>query len=208
MTRFPELLIGACLFCWMALPVEVLAHTNEAHRLALLQAVPRNFALARSADAAKRGYVPASTLVFREWALSLMLTQANFLNERWSLGLAAPITSDHVTRFTALAKIEGPEGGIVINGRFGVGFNNGRWSEFEDNESAWNAIERDVSRIEAMTNSPSSIDKRSALTIARETLRSAGIDEGKLKTAPPNVIQREFETPDGKRVKLPLYQVE
>lgn len=210
MTPFRRLLVlvlcGAGLAGW---PGGALAQTNQAHRQQLLQSVPGNYAVARSNRAARNEYVPTNTPAFQEWALSLMLTQANFLNEQWKLGLPKPITSDHVTRLSVLAKIEGPEGGITINNRFTVGFNNGRWLSFQDGESSWENIETAIPLLERLSKQSGSLTKARAAQIAREALHQVGIDEKRLKVSlPPEVTQYEYESKQGQVLPLPLYKVE
>jgi hypothetical protein len=188
---------------------DALAQTNQAHRQQLLQSLPRNHSFAQSARAARQGYVPTNTLAFREWALDAMLAQANVLNERWQLALRKPLTSDDVTRFSALPKIDGPEGAITIGDRFTVGFNNGRWTSFQDKTFCWENLDSDIPRQKQLIKQASLITKSTASAIARESLRAVGIDEQKLKvTLPPEVSQYEYEDKDGKNLPLPLFKIQ
>jgi len=188
---------------------DALGQTNQAHRQQLLQSVPPNYSIARSPKAARQGYVPTNTLAFQDWVLTLMVTRANFLNDQWQLGLPKPITSDHVTYFSAVAKINGPEGAILVNDRFVVGFLNGRWHSFEDKRFGWSSLESDIPRLEQLTRQPSLLSKAAAEAVAKEALRAIGVDETKLKVSlHSEVTQYDYESKDGKVSPLPLFEVQ
>jgi len=101
------------------------------HRRALVEPVPEN-RFAASRFAARYGLVPTNTLAFREYALDLLLAQANLVNENWHLGLPRPLTSDHVTGFYAVPQITGVKGSIMISNRFRFSIENGKLQSFRD----------------------------------------------------------------------------
>ena len=210
MTRFRKIFaITICLTVLQGFCGGALGQINQAHRQQLLQTVPPNYSIARSAKAARQGYVPTNTVAFQDYALSLILTQANFLNERWQLGMPKAVTSDHVTGLSAIAKLDGPEGAILVSNRFVVGFLNGRWHSFNDKHFCWENLEMDIPRLEQLSQQPSLLTKADARTIAREALRAVGIDERRLKVSlPPEVSLYEYESRDGKVSFLPLFKVQ
>ncbi len=109
------------------------------HRQALLSYIPDE-PFARSRFAARQGYVPTNTLAFREYALELMLAQANKLNHSFGLGLPTPLTTDHVSGAGAVPKIGGIKGAITISNRFSLNFEDGKLEAFCDRlywSAAW-----------------------------------------------------------------------
>lgn len=209
MTRFRSLKQGALLGAAILLLVHTgIAYTNEAHRLALLQRVPTN-AFAMSIRAARNDYIPTNTIAFREYALSVMLTQANFLNQQWKLGLPYPVSSDHVTFFYAHPKVLGIEGGIRINDRFYFGFDDGGFSAFSDAEQRWERIQGDRAQRTRLAGFQNELSKGAALRVAEGALNTLRRQKWRSPVPPePEISQFDYEDEKGKIRRVPFYRVE
>lgn len=101
--------------------------------------------LARSAAAARQGFVPTNTLAFRDYALDLLLAVANETAEKWTLEAPRPITVDQVTRFYAVPRITGADASITLNERFSFAVQEGRFERFRDLHY-WSGSWQDITR--------------------------------------------------------------
>ena len=163
---------------------------------------------ARTPQAARAGYVPTNTLVFRDYALSLMLAQANDIKAKWQLGLPAPITSDHVTRMAATPTVRGVAGGITVSNRYYFSFRDGVFSGYHDDQWWWQALETNAPRMKELSEQRSLVSQSEAARIAEQALRQLSVVPRQfdlLET--PVVEQRHYEAADDRRLPLPLFLV-
>src|SRR4051794_16994086 len=64
------------------------------------------------------GVIGSATPAFKQYAMSVLLAQANYFNQAWRLGLPDPITANIVTEIRASPRTNGLTGTIIINGRY------------------------------------------------------------------------------------------
>ena len=143
--------------------VTVVATPDPEHQNALLAYVPENpFVTSRSA--ARLGYVPTNTLAFREYALDLMLTQANVASKAFRLDLPKPLTTDHASGAGAVPKISGIKGAIAFSNRFSFSFEDGKLAGYCD-RLYWSASWTHDLRPALATSVSTNGEMRSTLTI-------------------------------------------
>jgi len=186
----------------------VLAQTNAEHRAHLINTVQMS-RTARTANAARLGYVPTNTPAFCEYALDFLLQAANTANTQLNLGLPKPITSDHVTQLRAVPMTNGWDGGITVLDRYAFGVTKGKLSGFFDFQYWWRGLERDFPSLKELAQHPTRMTKKQALQIARSVLVKLGLSEKTLGLAvSPEVRQYMHEPPEpAKPQPLPLFEV-
>jgi hypothetical protein len=189
----------------LAIPSLASAQTNSGHLISLLTNQPPE-RLAISERAAANGYVPTNTVAFCRYALDSMLRQVNFLNEKWDLGIASPVTSDQVTSFRAIPTIYGIEGWITISNAHHFGFKGGAWTDYHDNRFWWYGLQNDLPRLEKLARVPNRLTKNQALQLALDAVTRAGVKPQRQFSAEVN--QYAFDPEDGKEFPIPPYKVE
>jgi hypothetical protein len=163
---------------------------------------------ATTPQAARAGFVPTNTAAFRNYALDLMLRQANHINAKWRLGLPALLTSDPVTRLAVTPTTRGLTGGIVISNRYYFGFRDGTFAGYHDEPWWWQSLETNFPKLKELGGQRSPLSAREAAQVAEDALRQLGLAPaqfGLMET--PVLEQRHYETADNQRLQLPLFLV-
>ncbi len=184
----------------------VWGYTNEAHRAELVSR-PQMHPAATSQRAARMGYVPTNTVAFQNYALDLLLAEANRINRDIALGLPEPLTSDHVTRLTAYPKRSGVGGGITVLDRYRFAIDGGHFQAFADKEECWRTLESDNARLENLVKVKSGISKTGAARIAYSAIAQLGLTNQMYIRHDPEIIQRHYEDENGKIHLLPFFVV-
>lgn len=163
---------------------------------------------ATTAQAARAGFVPTNTTAFRNYALDLMLTQANDINAKWQLGLPDSMTSDQVTRLAVTPTTRGLAGGIVISNRYYFEFRDGTFGGYHDELWWWQSLETNFPRLKELAGQRSLLSAKEAAQVAADALRQLGLAPtqfGLMDT--PVLEQRHYESSEGQRLPLPLFLI-
>ena len=191
-----------CLVVFVAVTA-VAAETKLLPRNSLLKNAATN-PVALSRNAARGGFIPTNTLAYREYALGMILTQANFVNEKLSLGLA-PITEESVTRFGASPRIKGVGAGIIVSNRYSFLVVEGKLQSVADQQDCWKTLAGDVRRLELLTSAPNRLTKTTALQVARDGLLRLGLTQQPYFNELPTIEQQTYLDKQDKLHPLPFY---
>ena len=198
----------SCAFCFASTGAqEEAARDPVAHRDRLVREAYWN-PQARTAQAARGGFVPANPVVFREYALSVMLAEASRVNDAWKLGLPGPLGSDQATRLAVTPAIHGIQGGITVSNRYFFGFRGGAFCEYEDSAGSWRRLGTNGPRLNELSRQASLITEKEAAQTGRSALRALGVTPGELGLMETPVVEQfQHEGDDGRRAPLPLFLV-
>ena len=152
--------------------------------------------------------IATNSVTFQSYALSLLLSQANLVNDKWELGLPKPVPPDDVV-WKAKPMATGVEGVISTkDGRYLWSFLEGRLEIFLDRQYSANSFLGNDKKKDALLQMTNQLTKANADKIAREALKRLGFTEARLcLRTPPKVSQWKYDT-GSKTVGLPLYVVE
>ncbi|MBI5388008.1 MAG: hypothetical protein HZA90_25370 [Verrucomicrobia bacterium] len=191
-----------------ALALPAATRDTDFQRQQLLQDAHQDPA-ATSPRAARLRYVPTNTLAFRDYALSVMLTQANHLNRQWQLGIAPQIATEHITRLDATPMVAGIAGGITVSNRFRFAFTEGKFVLYQDGLLCWQDTERDISQLKALSKQRSLLSLRQATEIAKQALRGLGLTPAQFRLMETPVTQQySYTSVDEKAHPVPVFLVQ
>ncbi len=158
------------------------------------------------------GIIPTNSPAFREYALSVLLSNANLVAERWQLDVQLPITTNQITGSFIDPTTNGLEGSIQIDNdahKYGFKVSDGRFNSFGDTKYRSQTFvyspDEQKDKWPGMTNL---LTLESAVAMAKDKLHRLGIDEKKLGMGEPfKAAQWRYDSNDV-FYPLPLYAVQ
>ena len=155
------------------------------------------------------GYDPRHTPAFDQFARKSAVAEANRLIQSWQLDFPRPLTTSDIVWFLAEPRTNAPSISAAFTNRFYVQMVEGFVGLFEDKAHSRSSFAKDESQLRSPKVMTNVLDKMTAIQLARDALRLAGLDEIKLRLRePPVVTQVTFPDAAGdETVKLPLYDV-
>jgi len=153
------------------------------------------------------GVIPTNTVAFKAYALTALLSQANYLATEWQLSTGRPITEEQIAKVVANPMTNGLSGGIFFGQNYGLSVCDGSFSLFRDyGHYSHSFVGRD-DKMEALAGQTNLLTADGTLALAREKLHRIGIDELKLGLANPATLDQWKYDSNGVVYPLPLYVV-
>ncbi len=153
------------------------------------------------------GVIATNTPAFKAYALSLLLTQANFFATTLNLQTPRPITTNDLTSITINATTNGLAGGIRINNRYAIGIADQKVIQFEDFQYEQHSFYGKDEQSEALLKMTNVLTLKSAGKLAENALHKIGINEKETGIGKMVTLKQWKYDWDGKMYDLPLYEV-
>ena len=149
-----------------------------------------------------------NTPAFEQYAVNLMLKQANQIRESWHLDVSESLSVDNIL-FWVQATPYGINGGIgTSDSRYNWGFNWGVLDHFDEKQYRPFSFRYKDDASAKLAKIQSKISAKEAEDIARTALHELGLTEKQLHLIePPEVNQYTFEESNGVVYPLPMFNV-
>lgn len=139
------------------------------------------------------GVIGSITPAFKQYAMSLLLTQATLFNHAWNLDLPDPITTNHITAIYGMPKTNGISASLVLNGRYRWGIADERLENFMDLSFYSRTLVGHSEQCEKLAMMTNRLTTNLAVNLARDALTRISIPLTVLEKSEPIVSQFQYE---------------